>query len=359
MRWWRRNKADNTVQHRERADKRFIKKQLRGITSLVNSKGQPNINEIWQIAKDIEAIKLNLKNFGYELALEASKGLEACEINGPRVVGLSSKASTQQDLESDWAAYWLDQLRTKVIYHRKLWEFAYVLQALWENDKIKAGRRGIGFGCGTEPIPSYLTSKGVEVTITDLPPNSEEYKKWHDTEQHTTNIKKSHHSGLVDSDTFERLAALRYVDMNDIPQDITGYDFCWSICALEHVGSIKKGLDFIENSLNTLVPGGVAVHTTEYNFANDDRTIDNWVTVLFQRKHFQEIHDRLTLKGHRVAALDFSVGSNPLDRFIDLPPYSHENNEFLAKQWPAAPHLKLTIDGFASTCFGMLITKAG
>lgn len=357
MPWWRRKKTEALQHECTPVDPIQLHDPLKGDWKLVDSDGKPNINDLWMVTRDIDAIKFNLKQYGYELALKLSKGLADREVTGPRMVNLDCKASTQADMESDWAAYWLNEIQLKVVYHRKLWEYAYVLQALWENGKIKSGSRGIGFGCGIEPVPSYLTSKGVEVTITDLPPTSDEFKRWHDTAQHTTNLKKSHHPGLVSIEEFERLASLRYVDMNEIPSELTGYDFCWSICALEHVGSIRQGLDFIENSLQTLAPGGVAVHTTEYNFTREDKTIDNWPTVLFMRKHFQEIHDRLSSKGHKIAPLDFSIGSQPLDRFIDLPPYWHEN-EFMTQQMPEAPHLKLTIDGFPSTCFGLIVKKA-
>jgi SAM-dependent methyltransferase len=147
--------------------------------------------------------------------------------------------------------------------------------------------------------------------------------------------------------------------MNAIPHTLGGYDFCWSVCALEHLGSIRQGLDFIENSLNVLRPGGIAVHTTEFNFLNDNETIDNWGTVLFQRKHFIEIHDRLTRAGHGVATLDFDIGNKVLDKFIDLPPYVHDLPESVRERWAGgSDHIKLMVDGFACTCFGLIVRKA-
>jgi hypothetical protein len=116
----------------------------------------------------------------------------------------------------------------------------------------------------------------------------------------------------------------------------------------------------VRNALATLRPGGVSVHTTEFNFANDLETVDNWPTVLFQRRHFQQLADRLTAEGHTVAPLDFHVGDMPLDKFIDVPPYDHEWSPVMRESWGSnAPHLKLTVDGFAVTCFGLIITRAG
>jgi hypothetical protein len=147
--------------------------------------------------------------------------------------------------------------------------------------------------------------------------------------------------------------------MRSLPSDLRDYDFCWSVCALEHLGSIAAGLEFVRNSLATLRPGGLAVHTTEFNFLNDHQTIDNWPTVLFQQKHFEELTEKLEGEGHCVSELDFDYGNKPLDKFIDLPPYIHDWPESRRDIWGEGHnHLKVGIDGFAVTCFGLIIRKA-
>ena len=147
-------------------------------------------------------------------------------------------------------------------------------------------------------------------------------------------------------------------DMNAIPADLAGYDFCWSICALEHLGSIEKGLAFVENALAVLKPGGLAVHTTEFNIAPRGPTIDHWPTVLFQRDHLLALAGRLAAAGHEVAPFDFALGDRPMDRFIDLPPWSHDMPAEW-QGWHGTPaHLKIALDGFVSTCFGLVVRKA-
>src|SRR6185437_748196 len=95
------------------------------------------------------------------------------------------------------------------------------------------------------------------------------------------------------------------LDMRQIPPSMHGqFDFCWSASSLQHLGSIENGLEFIEESLRVLKPGGVAVHTTEFN-VDDAQTIDHWGTVLFQRKHFLDLAQRLARRGYRVAKIDF------------------------------------------------------
>lgn len=327
---------------------------LGALTRLVTPDSQPNLNPINQRLKNIDAMALSLKFFGYELARTLAAALPVRTGLEPRHVGLGSKPSTQADLESDWAAYWLSQLHVPVVFHRKLWEYAYVLQALWERGQLREGARGLGFGCGQEPLPSYLAACGVTVTVTDLSPEQSEGRGWASSNQYTATIEHAFKRHLVTRERFDANVTLAYVDMNAIPEGLSGFDFCWSICALEHLGSIRQGLDFVRNALSTLRPGGVAVHTTEFNFSNDTETLDNWATVLFQRQHFQALAAELTAAGHTVAPLDFHVGSKPLDKFIDLPPWDNE----LIKEWSgSAAHLKLAIDGFPSTCFGVIVTK--
>lgn len=334
--------------------------QLIPLLRLTDEKSAPNINALSYKLRNLDALALNIKFFGYELAKSLAAELPVRTDLTPNPVGLKSKPSTQADLESDWAAYWCGQLQVPVVFHRKLWEFTYLLQAIWERGLLVEGSRALGFGCGVEPVPSYLASKGIDVTVTDLAPEASADLGWTTTNQHTASIDHAFKPDLVTRELFDRHVRLSYVDMNAIPPDLQGYDFCWSICALEHLGSIAKGLDFIENSLATLKPGGVAVHTTEFNFLNDDETIDNWPTVLFQRSHFIALAERLRAAGHHVEDLDFAVGNKPLDRFIDIPPWEHDMSPYVQQNWGGDhTHLKLSIDGFVSTCFGLIIRKQG
>jgi hypothetical protein len=333
--------------------------KLKALLALTNDRSQPNINPLWAIAKDLEAIKLNLKFFGYDLARSLAEALPVRTDLQPHSVGLTSKACTQEDMESDWAAGWCAELKVPLVFHRKLWEFAFVLQALFEHGKLAAGQKGLGFGCGEEPIASYLASRGCQVLVTDLPPRDRKSAGWAEGGQHASQLEKAYFPDLVAEEVFRSQVTLEYVDMNAIPGGLRDFDFCWSICALEHLGSIEKGLTFIERSLDTLQSGGVAVHTTEFNYLNDRETLDNWDTVLYQRRHFQALHSRLTAKGFDVLPLDFNIGSKPMDKFIDLPPYLHDWEEPMRREWAAhLNHLKLSVDGFASTCFGLIVVKS-
>ena len=146
--------------------------------------------------------------------------------------------------------------------HRKAWEFVYILAVLQSKGYFVSGACGLGFGTGSEPMPSVFASMAIDVTATDAPSDTWGFQ---DSRQWATRSSDFYHSELVSAEMFSRHVEYLPVDMNNIPNNLRGYDFCWSACCLEHLGSISNGLEFICNSLETLRPGGVAVHTTELN----------------------------------------------------------------------------------------------
>ena len=331
---------------------------LRPFLQLLNENSQPNLTALRAIANNVEPLSFGIKQLGYSLARQMAAALSPPEHTVARHVGLSSSLSTQKAIESDWVAHWCKELRIPVVFHRKIWELCFVLQGLYERGLIREGARGLGFGCGEEPLPSYLAANGVRVTATDLAPADSASKGWIETGQHASGPDQAFMSHLVTRERFDQLVEMRYVDMNHIPESLSGYDFCWSICALEHLGSIRHGLDFIESSLATLRPGGVAIHTTEFNIRNDGPTIDNWGAVAFQRHHMEALAARLEAQGHRVVPFDFNLGDGPLDKFVDIPPYHQDLPPEICHWLGDSLHLKLAIDGIIVTCVGIIVEKA-
>lgn len=332
------------------------RRSLQDLLREVDPHGNPNVDRLWLLLRDAELMRLNIKNMGYNLALALGTGRMSGIPTHPPGENLGWRPSTQADIESAWCAYWCHQLGIRPLYHRKVWELCYVLQTLHASGMLQPSRRGIGFGCGEEPISSYLASRSVDVVSTDLPPDHDGAKGWRDTSQHGSTRDKLWHPRLVAREHFDRHVTLQHVDMNQIPDTLRHFDFCWSICSLEHLGTIEKGLTFVQNALHVLKPGGVAIHTTELNL-RDGATIDNWPTVLFQRHHFERLARELQSAGHKLGTISFDTGSEALDRFIDLPPY-FDLPDGMANLEKFPAHLKLSIDGFPSTCFGLVIQKA-
>ena len=253
----------------------------------------------------------------------------------------------QDSFETPYFPYWMTKLTQRKIYHRKLWEHAFICQTLFERGMLKPGKRGLGFGVGSEPLTAYFASQGCKITGTDMGGDAAAEAGWTASNEHAAGKEALRLPWICSDELFDANVAFRVCDMNAIPDDLSGYDFCWSACAYEHLGSIEKGLAFVEHSIECLKPGGFAVHTTEYNVSSDSETVSEGGTVLFRQQDMKELARRLTEKGHIVAPLDFDPGAQPLDMYVDVPPYRVES------------HVKLALQGYAATSFGMIVQKKG
>ena len=251
---------------------------------------------------------------------------------------LKSSICKQEDLESSAFQKIEDELKTRewlalhntnrykydpsTILHRKSWEFSYITLALQERGMLQEGKKGLGFAVGEEPLPAFYASRGCEILATDLGMASREAKRWAQTGQNAAgDIGCLNALCLCPDELFQRNVRYRDIDMNDIPEDLDGkFDFCWSSCAIEHVGSLEKSKQFLKNMLKTLRPGGVAIHTTEFNLSSNISTVEFGNSVIYRRKDILEIEAYMSQHGHKME-LDFSLGSKEGDLFVDTYPY--------------------------------------
>jgi SAM-dependent methyltransferase len=261
--------------------------------------------------------------------------------NGKR----KSELCKAKDLQTDWYKRWCKELNEEVKFHRKQWEFVYVMQALWERGCIGKDKRGLVFAVGTEPAPSIFAKYGCYTLATDIFPEEGKEKGWLVADQLCFGVEYLNKRGLCDNETLRKYVTYRPVDMNDIPDDLTGFDFNWSSCSFEHLGSIEKGIQFLINQLKTLKPGGWAVHTTEYNISSDDKTLDNADTVVFRKRDIDKIVEKLRKMGHYVEEVDYSIGGLPEDFNVDISPHMQDI------------HLKLQLNEFVVTSIGLIIQK--
>jgi len=246
-----------------------------------------------------------------------------------------SQLCTQSQVDSRAYKYWCAAMGEEPRYHRKQWEFCYILQALGEAGMLDSGFRGLGFAVGREPLSSMFASRGCEILATDAPANADVGGAWSASDQHASNAAHLNERGLCAQSEFDRRVRFEAVDMNRIPEHCNGFDFLWSACAFEHLGSLEKGAEFLERSLKCLRPGGIAVHTTEYNVSSENETLASGSTVLYRRGDILEIAQKLWAQGHHIV-LNLNPGGGNADSQIDGPPYQ-------------GVHLKLWTAGFVAT----------
>lgn len=295
-------------------------------------------------------IKKFLKNFGNAYFLKTANNIKWSDSHNNLVLkeplSTTSMICNRSFFDYPFFQYWMNELHENVFYHRKQWEIVYVAQALYERGMLNPGKKGVVFGVGTESLPSLFISKGCDILATDLSKENSASKQWINTKQHiSNNIKELNYPNICDEKTFIEHISYQDVDMNSIPEDIVNYDFCWSTCAFEHLGSIRNGLDFVKNSLKTLKPGGIAVHTTEYNLSSNDKTLESEYLSIFRKQDIELLIKELEADGHYVYPMDWNLGSNIIDNYIDLPPYQFK------------VHLRLEIDKYVTTSIGLIIQK--
>jgi SAM-dependent methyltransferase len=232
-----------------------------------------------------------------------------------------------KDFETSWYKKWAlelkqdkDHLDGHMIKANKFWQNAIICQVLFERGKLRNGSAGLGFGVGRERLPAVFAKQGANVTATDQDFRQKKAAHWAQREL-ATDLESLNRFKIADPDDFISRVRFRAADMKKIPPDLNyKYDFIWSNCALGHLGSIKAGLEFIEESLKCLKPGGVAVHTTEINVLSNEKTVENGDTVIFRLQDLHDLFTKLTREGYQCSPLRFALGRSQDDFRIDMQP---------------------------------------
>lgn len=231
--------------------------------------------------------------------------------------------------------------------YRKLWEWCAILEVLHSRDMLRAGRTGLGFAVGTEPLPSVLAGQGVEVLATDLMAADGNSDRWSGSGQHAASLDGLHHPHLVSEQVFREKVRFAPADMRDLSAlPDAAFDFVWSSCALEHVGSLQDGWKFVLDAMRLVKPGGLAVHTTEYNISSNDRTVSDQ-DCLYRKRDVEDLDRLLRPMRCGLEAMDWDCGTHADDLDYDEPPYFQGTS----------PHIKLMLDGYVSTSMLLVIRK--
>lgn len=251
---------------------------------------------------------------------------------------------------SDFREQWLldraAELHEPVNLHRKLWEYAVIAQVYKE--RIDNGGLVLGFGVGKEPLASWFAAQSANVTATDLPGSNPD---WDNTNQHATRKQDLYKDSIINQSDFDRLVSFRPVDMNSIPADLLKgqFDMTYSCGSFEHIGGLKAGIDFFCNQMQCLKPGGIAVHTTEYNYDSNDDTINADNLCLYRHRDLISLRDCLAYQDDKLWTLDLSIPhpEDP-DLYIDEPPY---------RAYPY--HLNIRIGNHVTTSIVLIAQRGG
>ncbi len=221
-------------------------------------------------------------------------------VGPPNLTELACQACTAAQFRQEHFIRWIGAAGLEPHFHRQQWELAFVLRALESSGQMAHGRLGLGLGNGLPLVASLVARSGAHVETTP----------W-----------------------------------SDLPDSAASRDFLWSCSLAGHLGSVAAGLDYLLRSLDALKPGGIAVHTFDFNVSSDVLTLESATVSLLRRCDVLELQSRLMAQGHAMLPLNFATGQLPEDQYVDQPPYVQ------------ATHLKLQIDAYVVTSFGVVIRK--
>lgn len=274
-------------------------------------------------------------------------GTERPISNSPASIPFGSTTCQQVHFTLDQYRFWTRAIKERPQFKRKQWEFVYIAQALYERGFLAPGRKGLGFGVGREPLPSLFASFGAAIVATDQSLEGAIRAGWLNTHQHSNDLSALNDRGICTDRMFDELVTFAEADMNAISSEFNDkFDFCWSACALEHLGSLKHGLDFIKNSVKTLKPGGIAIHTTEFNLSSNTETLEHPDISLYRRRDIERLFADLVADGHKPEPVDWSAGEGYAELVVDLPPYGR-----------GEPHIRLRLGEFDCTSIGIIVTR--
>ena len=272
---------------------------------------------------------------------------EKCVFSGEEMLG--SIVCRYDAFRSDWFSSYADRINRAWRDrppHRKLWEWCAISHALQERDMLRDGRLGIGFAVGKEPLPSLFAGFGVQIIATDLGLSGANL--FEKSGVHAASLGDCYRPHLVSKNEFERLVHFQPADMRDLSNfESECADFIWSSCAMEHLGTLQAGIDYVLSTIRLLKPGGVSVNTTEFNVGSEKETITSGENVVYRRCDLEELAAAVRHKRSFMAPLSLELGQHRFDLDYDEPPYSTRGG----------PHITLKLNGHICTSVMLIVQK--
>ena len=162
---------------------------------------------------------------------------------------LACSPCTMSAIESATFRFWSRQLNDLPgRSHRKLWEWCFIAQSLYERKMLREGSRGLGFAVGQEPLTALFSSRGCQIVATDIDHESAEKDGWISGNQHASGLEHLNRRQICPPELLARNVSFQIADMRSIPEDFRTFDFLWSSCAMEHLGSLENGIEFVFKS---------------------------------------------------------------------------------------------------------------
>lgn len=267
----------------------------------------------------------------------------ACDFSDP----WSSRLATTDETNTEEGRQILKLVQEKYRNHRKQWEFVAIVKALRKADVLQPGKRGLVFAAGSEPLISYFASLGPDILATDMDYDAALSSGWVTTNQHATSLDGLFRPEIISRKDFDDRVTYATADMNQLNETWFGtFDFLWTTCSVEHVGSIAQGQHFARESMKMLKPNGIAVHTTEFLLSSLDKTIREGSTSYWLRSDMESLLENLKSDGHKPSnSMCLKTGNDDPFDYDTFPYWSHDHMRLLVGEYVLTSVVWTTIHG--------------
>ena len=243
-----------------------------------------------------------------------------------------------------------NELREVPRFHRKQWESAMIFLALRQAGKLRPDNVGLSMGGGKELILYALAPHLRQLVVTDL---YDTQTDWDCAKTNNPDAFIRHNKPFpVDN---KRLMALR-MDMRDLKFPDRSFDFCYSTCAVEHIGRKDDFVRHFNEVARVLEDDGIYVFTTEILYG--DRTIEDEHNHVFSLRDLHEIFAQSNL----VPEEEFDARITEHKINYPSPSYlkslAHCGPRLFAETWlQESPHIQLMRGKHPFTCAIFVMRK--
>jgi SAM-dependent methyltransferase len=173
------------------------------------------------------------------------------------------------------------ELRELPRLHRKQWEFGMILRALHAEALLHRGSRGLSMGGGRERLLYAVADHVDRLMVTDLYGGGSDWEEARTDEP--MDFIEAHMPFPVEAARIEA----RRMDMRQLDFAPASFDFCYSSCAIEHIGGRDDFLAHLREAHRVLKEGGTYVLTTEFHYGPE--TIELPGNYIFSGAYLSEL----------------------------------------------------------------------
>ena len=180
-----------------------------------------------------------------------------------------------------------DELREDVRFHRKQWEFAMIFLTLKKYDLLNDNKIGLSMGGGNERVLYSIAKYAKKLYVTDLYDESTSWDcaRTENPQEFVLNSKPF----PIDNNKL----SVQRMDMRDLKFDDNTFDFCYSSCAVEHIGAFDDFVNHFNEVYRCLKEDGIYVFTTEFLFSS--KTIKDENNYLFSPEYLNKLFETIEL----------------------------------------------------------------